>query len=314
MKKILIAILLIFCFDSCFANNILTIKNISPFGIINIKVTPKNGEPFFIRLDLAPNSFDSVQNPNCLASLRVDTGLEFWNFENINLSEAKELIFCSNYKEHGPCLWLEPIKPITEQFKVKDAHISGKSISLIPAAGERIVCELTQFKPKMPMNQVCDILAKDTPIDDNGAYLASLSFGGMVWAGRLAPQINSTSPDTSLLEHLELWRPYDAEDIFKIIKVLEDKGYIPWQAEFPDSDIDFNTQNADKKLYEVLHTYITAIAKKTDKEEAAIMLAPEKIIHKLDNADSPEENVQLFTLRLKPNQNSMILDVAAYEK
>ena len=47
--------------------------------------------------------------------------------------------------------------------------------------------------------------------------------------------------------------------------------------------------------------------------EATIMLAPAAMLPNLADADTPRQDVQLFTLTLRPASKNLIVDVAAYQ-
>ena len=56
--------------------DLLRLENQSETDILNIRVTAGKKD-FFLRLDLAPNDSDEVENPDLVANLRVDYGLFF---------------------------------------------------------------------------------------------------------------------------------------------------------------------------------------------------------------------------------------------
>lgn len=280
----------------------LTLTNSTNQEIINILVRPQDGAPLFLRLDLSPGGSDQVDNPSCKASLRVDTGLEFWLYDQVDLAKAKKLTFCDR---HELCL-------VIQDESGGDLHIAGKAENLVPAPGDRPVCGLESFHPLMPMKEVCELLSPDTPVDDNGSLLAGLGFAGLVWAARLAPAQNGPMTDATRLEHLELRRPLSREDLARTLSFLSSKGYVPWQAEFPANDMDFTEDSVGKKEA-ALKAALDKFLNSASTGQAAIMLAPAGILPALDEGDAPRTDVQLFTLVLKPGINTLLVDVAAYQ-
>lgn len=286
--------------------------------IINIQVTPKKGEKFFLRLDLAPGHDDKVANPLCDADLRVDSGLRFVYFDDVPLKKASALVFCD---EHDACVI------ILDRKNGNSTHISGRVESLVPAPGSKPVCELGQFRPRMTMKDVCAILASDTPVDDNGSLLTGLGFGGMLWAARLTPAQTGKTNANSILEHLELRRKLSSQDVAHVLDLLLSQGYAPWQAEFPGMDMDFADmpkmdETARKRLLsEAIEKFLADSSGDAERknaayrqnDEARILMAPANILNSLANADSPDTDVQLFTIILQPRLKTLLVDVAAYE-
>lgn len=309
---------LIFLVQTVTAAGILEIRNQTNQEIINILVEPDNGKKFFLRLDLVPGAADKVENPNCDASLRVDTGMQFWRFKSMKLENFKRLVFCG---EHAACL-------VAEEKNGDVKHVAAEIENLVPGKGSRPVCELSLFKPGMPMKDVCAVLEKNLPEDDNGARITGMGFAGMLWASRLVPEQNGPVSENATLEHLELRKPLAEKDVIAILDALYKQGYTPWQAEFPNADIDFVNAPAedDKKARMRVEEEICKFLKSwqnrerapqvnnaaDEDAEASIMLAPAANIKALANADSPAEDVQLFTLTLKPLSSTVLLDVAAY--
>lgn len=284
----------------------LTIFNKTDREIINILAMPRSEkEDFFIRLDLPPGEKAQVENPGGQAELRADTGLELLYFGNVLFNGVKLLTFSDAASP----------KLLVDYGDGHSSVIAGKSVPLVPGKGERPVCELDHFRPNMPMRDVCKIIPGNTPLDDNGAYLTGLGFGGLAWAGRLGPE-HAAAPENALLEHMELRRPFVAGDIYLLLNHLFQQGYVPWQAEFPDAELDFadmpdkNPADRRKSLLDVLNRYLENLPRQSS--QASIMLAPADILDALANADAPERDVQLFTLLLKPKLGTFMLDVSAY--
>lgn len=281
----------------------LFITNKSGQTILNILVEPEqkiNRAPFFIRLDLEKDKTETVDNPGYIASLRVDTGLDLCFFSNIDLQTAAGLVFCG---EHAACL-------VILNNKKEETHQKGKTLSLLSANDKP--CELSRFSPSMKMADVCNILDKNLPKDDNGSILTSLHFGGLLWAGRLAPNNAEPANAGSVLEHIELRRPFSADDLNTLLQFLKKQGYVIWEAEFPDIEITFaaNAKTHEKMLNDALKNYLANI--KAQPKEAVLMFAPAQMIDVLNNADAPQKDVQLFTLSILPASGQLLLDMAAY--
>ncbi len=277
--------------------DLLRLENQSETDILNIRVTAGKKD-FFLRLDLAPNDSDEVENPDLVANLRVDYGLFFLFYEKVPLPDAVALVFCS---AHADCLSVD-LKD------GKSLHLQGKRQDLVPEENSRPVCELSRFTPGMTMADVCSILEKEAPKDDNGAVIAGLGFDGQLWAARLYPGKGG------LLEHLELRRPLEFADLKKLLESLWKNKYVPWQAELPGLDVDFAEMSQKDTMAQwnfldgALDNFL-----KDRKGEATVMFAPAGSLPLLADSDAPARDVQLFTLTLRPKSNLMLLDVAAYK-
>lgn len=292
----------------------LSIANHTDQEIINICIKNPAGE-IFLRLDLLPLASDAVENPDCSGDLRADTGLELWDFGNIDLAAARQLDFCAG---HPVCL-------IVESARGERRHIKGTITNLVQNGESAPLCELGSFRPAMPMQEVCSILPASSPRDDNGAVLASLGFAGMNWAARLIPENSGAAADKTLLKHLELRRKLNLDDLEKLLGGLFDEGYVAWQAEFPGRQYDFNGSRAaeDKPLLiSQAQEFIRRQRGQSHKNhaggercaEASILLAPLAMLPALANSDEPESDVQIFTLTLRPCTDTLLVDVAAYRK
>lgn len=285
----------------------LGISNHTDQEIINILLKNPARE-FFLRLDLLPLASDEVENPDCVASLRADTGLELWSFPDINLGRATNLDFCG---EHPVCLIVSG----------KD-HVAGVAESLIPDSPGQIVCALDKFRSAMRMSEVCSLLAPDSPRDDNGAILAGLGFADMAWSARLAPEI--TAENDPQLQHIELRRRLNPEDLDKLLQTLAGQGYVIWQAEFPGFHYDYDpTKPAEADLVpQKARAFLAAQAKSGHSdhaagercEEASLLLAPESLLPVLRDSDEPASDVQIFNIILRPCANTLLVDLAAYRK
>lgn len=297
----------------------LDIRNLGGSEILNIRVDPgKKAQPFFLRLDLLPGAADKFINPEAAGTLRVDTGLYMVYFPEIDFKKVNRLSF---FQERENRLTVEDSNGTLQE-------LAGDVKPLLPQHGSRPVCQLEQFRPRMPMGEVCALLDPATPTDDNGAWLTGLGFANLLWAARLVPTENAKDPASTTLEHLELRRPLESGDCERILTDLFARGYTPWQAEFPGIDIDFadmpgNDRLARQKLLEETMTRFLAahppgkrapqVNNAADEQnEARIMLAPENSLDQLANADEPTVDVQLVTIILKPLSNTLLVDVTAY--
>ena len=287
----------------------LSISNQTRQDLLNIRF--RSGvSVFFLRLDMAPGQRDEVENPGGVADMRVDTGLELWSFRTVPVGETRRMTFCG---DHTACMILELQDGIAR-------HVNGTVRDLVPAPGSRPVCELAQFRPGMTMSDVCSLLSMDAPRDDNDAILEGLGFAGQLWAARLIPGAADTDGEDAKslgredLEHLELRRPLDRTGVEQLLRALYAQGYTPWQAEFPGLDMDFTEMQdlpAEKRrdaLDQALQRFL-----RTGRGEASIMLAPMAELPALAEADGPRSDVQLFTLTLRPDSGTLLVDVAAYK-
>lgn len=314
MKASFIAGAMLLVATSCAQAASLQLANDTAQTIMNILVQPVKKHDFFMRLDLLPGARDEVENPDCKAKLRVDTGLQFWSFPDVDLGKARMLVFCP---DHPVCL-------IYEGKDGKTTHIAGTTTELAPLKNARPVCQLDNFHPSMPMKDVCAILPGEMPRDDNGALLTGIGFAGMTWAGRLVPAQNGPVTKNSLLEHLELRRPLTSADLIKLTNALFSLGYVPWQAEFPRLNIEFDPK-ADKErqkqiLLSAMERFMTNQNATNHKnhnkgekcDEASVILAPAKMLPALEKTEEPKADVQIFTIFIRPCAQTLLLDVAAY--
>ena len=302
----------------------LSISNQTRQDLLNIRFR-SGPRVFFLRLDMAPGQRDEVENPGGVADMRVDTGLQFWAFPAVPVGEARRMTFCG---DHEACMVLELLDGISR-------HVDGKVQELVPAPGSTPVCELSQFRPGMTMSDVCSLLHLDAPRDDNDAVLEGLGFAGQLWAARLIPGSGESgdaadgadNPDGTggtdvgdartmgheYLEHLELRRPLEQQTLEQLLGTLYGQGLTPWQAEFPGLDMDFTEMpdlTAEKKrqvLDQALRRFLEA-----GRGEASFMLAPQSELPALADADAPRSDVQIFTLTLRPDSGTLLVDLAAY--
>lgn len=296
--------------------SVLSLENRTGREIINIFVTcQKPSRDFFLRLDLLPGASDSVENPDCVASLRADTGLEFWEYANVDLASASRLTFAG---EQPDCL----ASGSDGQVKARVPAVTRK---LAPQPGDRPVCSLEMFRPAMPMREVCDILPGEMPRDDNGALLAGLGFAGMTWAARLVPDSSGPVSDASILDHLALRRPLDLADLGKLLAALGRQDFIPWQADFPGLEVNTGNDGMARADAEVLQMAADFLKMRDQGghgdhaagdrcPEASIIMAPRSRLAELENSDEPARDVQIFTIYLQPCTNTLLLDMAAYRR
>lgn len=290
----------------------LVISNKTEEDLLNISLQSK-GVTQFARLDMAPGGSDEIENPGGTADLRLDTGLALWTFSAVPVGQAASLAFGPRPEQ----MTLTTAKGVSRQF-------NARMQSLLPDENSGPVCMLDQFRPGMSMKDVCALLDKSPPHDDNDAVLTSLGFAGMVWAARLLPgqaengtagaAVTARPGDPDRLEHMELRRKLDAATLNKLLETLYAQDYAPWQAELPGLDMDFvelpRTDPAQHRqvLRQVLDYFLAA-----GQGEATIMLAPAAMLPNLADADTPRQDVQLFTLTLRPASKNLVVDVAAYQ-
>ncbi len=71
---------------------------------------------------------------------------------------------------------------------------------------------------------------------------------------------------------------------------------------------DLSTEKRQDALEQALRRFL-----RTGRGEANIMLAPMAELPALADADGPRADVQLFTLTLRPDSGTLLVDVAAYK-
>lgn len=275
----------------------LRLENQGVTDLLNMLLDEK-GREFFLRLDLAPKGSAEIENPAVPVNMRVDCGLFFVHFENVPLENATALVFGNG----------GPQNLVLDQKNGQSLKLAGRLEPLVPQPGSKPVCELSSFTPGMKMEDVCAIVPEKAPRDDNDAVLAGLGFAGLLWAARLYPGKDG------MLEHLELRRPLDAADLRRLTDFLWRGNYVPWQAELPGMDVDFAEMSQKEPAFQ--REFVeSALANflKDGHGEATIMFAPAGSLPLLADADSPPDDVQLFTLNLRPKSNLLLLDVAAYK-
>lgn len=311
LKKLLLsAILLALPLGGTAFADPLSIRNETAHAIINILVQAPTKE-FFLRLDLLPQARDSVENPDCTANLRADTGLAFWSFQNVNLRPAKGLTFCAT---HPVCL-------LVTAMDGSEKHINGQETALVPQPGDHLLCSLSDLHPGIRLNEICAILPQDSARDDNGAVLTGLGFADLPWAARFVPA--GPVEENPGLDHLELRRALQPADVEKVITDLYHRGYEPWQAEFPGHELDFAapSENSEQIVLAAVRRFLESQSGASHRNhsagekcsEASILMAPSRLLPSLENSDEPTHDVQIFTLLLHPCTNSLIVDVAAYQ-
>lgn len=262
----------------------------------------------FVRLDMAPDGKDEMENPGGTADLQVDTGLALWRFKTVPLAQAQGLTL------------RVAATPVLELAlgKGQQRRIEGEAYSLMPGPDSGPVCALDRFRPGMAMKNVCALLAPDLLRDDNDALLTSLGFAGTVWAARLEPSQDKedtvAAKGQDRLGRMELRRRLDMETLEKLFRTLSVQNYSLWQAELPGLDINFtqmpgmDTKKQKDMLHKVLEYFLD-----TGKGEASIMLVPTGMLPQLADADTPHGDVQLFTVILRPESGNLVVDVAAYQ-
>lgn len=278
----------------------LNIRNNTHMELLSIRFSTPSMESFG-RLDLPPGGEDTMERPEGTQDLRLDFGLVLWTFSRIELSHLQGITACSEH--NGPCLLLR-------RDKGKVEHRPGQLRSLLPQDG-RPVCSLTSFRPGMKMDDACALLEKNLLTDENGAVLTSLGFANMVWAARLTPGQGPVR--SAVLEHLELRQSLSADHLRALLTTLYQQGYCLWQAEFPGMDFNFTEMTAfdEERRRRILQEGVELMFS-TGTGEASIMLAPRALLPALLDAEDPQEDVQLFTVTLRPDSSTLLVDIASY--
>lgn len=279
----------------------LNVRNLTGQELLSIRFHAA-GQESFARLDLPPSGEDALENPGGTQDVRLDMGFALWNFPGVKLETLAGIAACG---AHAPgCLLLT-------RHNGREEHRQGEVWNLLPEPGSRPVCALTSFHTGMKMSDACDIVEKNAPRDENGAVLTSLGFAGLIWAARLTPgpgdQISAT------LEHLELRQVLKREHLRDLLQTLAEQGYCLWQAEFPGMDFDFTEMAAiDEAQRRAILEQGVDLLFAAGSGEATIMLAPKEQLPALRVADSPDQDVQLFTVTLHPTSQTLLVDIAAY--
>lgn len=278
----------------------LHVRNHTHMELLSIRFSTTRVESF-ARLDLPPDGEDTLERPGGVQDLRLDFGLVLWNFPHIDLDRLQGITAC---REHdAPCLLLHGSRG-------EETHCAGTVRSLLPADG-RPVCALTSFRPGMKMDDACALLEKNLLTDENGAVLTSLGFAGLVWAARLTPGQGPVR--SAVLEHLELRQTLTTDHLRALLSTLYAQGYSLWQAEFPGMDFNFTEMTTfdEERRRQILQQGVELMFS-AGTGEASIMLAPRALLPALLDAEDPKEDVQLFTVTLRPASSTLLVDIASY--
>lgn len=273
-------------------------------------------QAYSVRLDMPPGGKDRMENPGGTADLRVDVGTAFWHFRNVPLKGARGLRFAADKAED---------KAGNKSVSLFLTTATGEALrtadevqNLLPGPEATPVCALERFRPGMGIREVCALLESSLLRDDNDAVIASLGFAGMVWAARLFPGQTEDAEKgggawgPKHLDHMELRRDLNTETLTGLFGALYAQGYAPWQAELPGLDMNFAEMPGQDKarqkdiLQRALEHFLAV-----GEGEAAVMLVPEAVLPEL--SDSPETDVQLFTVTLKPASRGLVVDITAYQ-
>lgn len=254
------------------------------------------------RLDLPPGGDEDLENPGGMAELRLDLGLSMCTWSKVDLDNLLSLVVCP---EHEACL-------VLTDSEGRSAHVQGACKSLLPAPGDPPACALDRFHPGMTMRDACGLINTSYTADDK-AYLTSLGFAGLVWSARLYAGSDDEDLSKARLEDIELRQILDAPVLRAVEATLGKQGYVPWQADFPGIDMNFTEMGemGMTQQHELLALCVETFLK-NGRGEASIMFAPADMLAELATADSPAHDVQLFTLILRRDSDTLILDMASY--
>lgn len=256
------------------------------------------------RLDLAPGSDEELENPGGVAELRLDLGLSLCSWKNLALNGLHNITLCA---EHENCLILTHTDGVPR-------HEIGNCTSLLPSQGATPVCTLNKFHPGMTMKDACGLVNTSNTTDDN-AIITTLGYAGLVWNARLyAAGITDKGTDISRqLEDIELRQILNTDNLKAVRQTLDEQNYVPWQATFPGIEIDFTDMKDFGQSYgqglleQCIRMFLTR-----GRGEASIIYAPVDILPDLATADTPRHDVQIFTLLLRRDSDTLILDMSAY--
>ena len=279
------------------------VSNRSHSDLVGVRFVQPGGVSLS-RLDLAPGMEEDLENPGGEAELRLDLGLELCSWKKVALDGLKALTLCP---DHRGCI-------ILEGEAGAPAHLAGECRSLLPGPGATPVCALDKFRPGMTMRDACGLISEAYRADDS-AYLASLGYAGLVWSARLYAGGSQSSGDITKeqLEDIELRQTLTPEHLAAVRQTLARQDYVPWQATFPGMELDFaDMKGASPEDREALLKASLDLFLKSGRGEASVMFAPRGLLPELATADAPRSDIHLFTLMLRRDSGTMILDMAAY--
>ena len=279
------------------------VSNRSRSDLVGVRFVQPQGVSLS-KLDLAPGMDEELENPGGEAELRLDLGLELCTFKKVALDGLKTLTLCP---EHRGCI-------VLESGEAAPRHLAGECRSLLPQPGETPVCALDKFRPGMTMRDACGLISAAYRADDS-AYVTSLGYAGLVWSARLYAGGSQAGGDVASerLEDIELRQTLTPEHLAAVRTALARQDFVPWQASLPGMEIDFADMGfASPEDREALLKAGLDLFLKSGKGEASVMFAPRALLPQLATADAPREDVYLFTLMLRRDSGTLLLDMAAY--
>lgn len=256
------------------------------------------------RLDLAPGNDEELEKPAGSAEIRLDLGLSMCSWPKVNLDEIRSITLCP---DHENCIIL------TDQ-NGNSRHETGDCRSLLPPPGSAPVCALDKFRPRMTMRDACGLINTSYTSDDR-ALISTLGYAGLVWNARLYAGSGKNDSDITReqLEDIELRQKLTNENLKAVQDTLSAQNYIPWQATFPGVDMDFTEMhNLGKKDQADLLAICVDTFLKSGRGEASILYAPKDSLPDITTSDALRKDVQIFTLMLRRDSGTLILDMAAY--
>ena len=276
------------------------VSNRSHNDLVGIRVI-QDGTISLSRLDLAPGNDEDLENPGGIAELRLDLGLSICSWKEVDLNAARVIMACP---AHEGCI-------VVTDANDQSVHLSGDCKSLLPAPGDPPVCTLDSFRAGMTMRDACGLINTAYTADDS-AYLTSLGFAGLVWSARLYAGM-SEDVASARLEDIELRQVLDENSLHAVQTALDSQGYVPWQATLPGIEMNF-TEMGDMDAVGQRELLTLAISSflRGGRGEASILFAPAGMLGELTTGDAPSLDVQLFTVILRRDSDTLILDMASY--
>ena len=165
------------------------------------------------------------------------------------------------------------------------------------------------------MNWGCLPCRRTSYTSDDRALISTLGYAGLVWNARLYAGSGKNDSDITReqLEDIELRQKLTNENLKAVQDTLSAQNYIPWQATFPGVDMDFTEMhNLGKKDQADLLAICVDTFLKSGRGEASILYAPKDSLPDITTSDALRKDVQIFTLMLRRDSGTLILDMAAY--
>ncbi len=278
------------------------IRNQSHRDLVAIRISDGTTASF-ARLDLGPGGEDELENPGGTAEVRLDLGLVLNTWEGVQLNGLQSLTLCSS---HENCL-------IVTGKDGKPVHRQGESKSLLPAKDADPVCSITGLKAGMTMQDACGLMQNYYTMEED-VYLATLGFANIAWSARLyANTEKGEDLENAVLENVELRQKLSPSNLKAVQEALDRLGYTAWQATFPGMELTFSdmTNYTLETRNEILHVCLNTFLRQ-GRGIGSIMFAPADLIDTLANEDLQSMNIQLFTLSLHRDSDTLILDISAY--